>query len=127
MSLPFTAPPTAMPAPFDSPSPTDTAGEFPCPNALVVATFALMTRWAALPPDARTSGQPQAGPLRPLLARKIVSNLFFLMHHPEVPPPMAAALRHAHAQWQAMDRPPSDEARPAPAPCEARPPGTPLH
>ncbi|WP_374674906.1 hypothetical protein [Ideonella sp.] len=124
-----------MPAPIDTPSPADTA-DFPCPNALVVATFALMTRWAALPPDARTSGQAQASLLRPLLARKIVSNLFFLMHHPDVPPPMAAALRHAHAQWQAMDRPAPDEARPAlapdearpaRAPCEARPPGTTLH
>ena len=63
----------------------------PCHEALMTGTFALMTTWAQTPPDQAVgcaSAPVVAGPgapprtlMRDLLARKIVSNLFFLMHH----------------------------------------------
>jgi hypothetical protein len=37
--------------------------------------------------------------LRRLMARKIVSNLFFLQHHPDAPPPLRAVAAQLHARW----------------------------
>lgn len=106
----------------------------PCANALTVGTFALMTRWAATPENARAGDGPNAALLRTLLARKIVSNLFFLMNHPAVPVPVARALANAHAQWAGLaDAPVSPGGRvvpvaaSAPASAGPRPAGTTLH
>lgn len=86
---------------------------FPDLDALLAGTVALMTAWAdpcpkaSLPPDA----------LRRLLARKLVSNLFFLQHHPLARPALRQALANAHARWvglagQQVAR--DDAARPSP-------------
>lgn len=101
----------------------------PCANALIVGTFALMTRWAATPENARAGDHPQAAPLRGLLARKIVSNLFFLMSHPAVPVPMARALANAHAEWVGLAGAPAEPPRRiAPiATAEPRPADVTLH
>jgi len=109
----------------------------PCANALTVGTFALMTRWAATPEHTCAGPGPNATPLRTLLARKIVSNLFFLMNHPAVPVPMARALANAHAEWvglaSAVDSPPSPAGRfvpiaaAQPASPEPRPADVTLH
>jgi hypothetical protein len=67
----------------------DDAG-LPCSDGLFAATFALMTCWA------------DAGAQRGLLARKIVSNLFFLSEHPGLSGPLRSVMGNAHARWQAI-------------------------
>lgn len=67
----------------------------PCLEALLAGTFALMTCWAS--PAARdpvaTNSQRQ------LMARKIVSNLFFLKSHPHASPGLRQVMTRAHARW----------------------------
>lgn len=77
---------------------TDTP-QTPCPLGLIAATVALMTRYAD-----RAPAQTHAGPcdVHPLLAKKIVSNLFFLQHHPHLPPAFGRVMAQAHAQWRSM-------------------------
>lgn len=77
---------------------TDTP-QTPCPLGMIAATVALMTRYVD---PAR--GQTHAGPcdIHPLLAKKIVSNLFFLQHHPDLPPAFGRVMAQAHAQWRSM-------------------------
>lgn len=70
----------------------------PCPFSLLAATFALMTRYAAPMPDGRVCETR----MRSLLARKIVSNLFFLRHHPDLPHGFGQIVANIHAQWQAL-------------------------
>lgn len=84
----------------DGPPPAldaDSADELQLPDAdaLVAGTVALMTAWADPCPQARLP-MPQ---LRQLLARKVVSNLFFLQHHPGVSPGLRQALSQAHRHW----------------------------
>lgn len=67
----------------------------PCLEALIAGTVALMTSWAHPAPDAR----PDADQLRSLLARKIVSNLFFLQHHPHASPALRNVMANAHGRW----------------------------
>jgi hypothetical protein len=74
---------------------TDTRDElaaFPCAGALVAGTFALMTTWA-LPGDDNQTAQ------RVLIARKIVSNLFFLRHHPALGEPLRRVMAQVHERW----------------------------
>jgi hypothetical protein len=71
-------------------NPSEELADLPCPTALVAGTFALMTAWAA--PDAATTQ-------RSLIARKIVSNLFFLRQHPALGEPLRRVLANAHEQW----------------------------
>jgi hypothetical protein len=68
------------------------SGDLPCAGGLIAGTLALMTSWAA-PPDAACAAQ------RPLLARKIVSNLFFLRHHPDLGEPMRRVIGKVHERW----------------------------
>lgn len=75
--------------------PVTTDEVMPCALGLLVGTLALMTAHAS----------PEAAPhldatiQRRLLARKIVSNLFFLQHHPDAPPPLRQVAINLHARW----------------------------
>lgn len=103
------------------PTEIDDAPDAPCFNALMVGTYALMTRWAATPEGTPAGDAPGAIELRTLLARKIVSNLFFMVHHPATAGPVAGALAQAHAEWATL-------AAGANTPCaETRPAHLPLH
>lgn len=63
----------------------------PSVEALMAGTLALMTGYA----------QAAAGDLhRSLLARKLVSNLFFLSEHPQVSPHMRCMLANLRTRWQ---------------------------
>lgn len=70
----------------------------PCALGLLMGTLALMTAHAA--PEPRPPAD--AATLRRLVARKIVSNLFFLQHHPEAPPPLRQVATRLHARWLPM-------------------------
>ena len=67
----------------------------PCLEALVAGTFALMTCWAAPTTDAKLPSHRQ----RTLMARKIVSNLFFLKTHPHASPGLRQVMARAHERW----------------------------
>jgi hypothetical protein len=67
----------------------------PCLEALVAGTFALMTCWASPAADARLPSHRQ----RTLMARKIVSNLFFLKNHPHASPGLRQVMARAHERW----------------------------
>ncbi len=67
----------------------------PCLEALVAGTFALMTCWAAPAADAVVPSHRQ----RTLMARKIVSNLFFLKNHPHASPGLRQVMTRAHERW----------------------------
>jgi hypothetical protein len=84
------------------------ADDLPSIDALIAGTVALMTAWADPCPHARLA----PADLRQLLARKVVSNLFFLQHHPLLSPPLRQSLAQAHARWVALahaDQPQADE------------------
>jgi hypothetical protein len=67
----------------------------PSVDALIAGTVALMTAWADPCPDAPVGpGHP-----RQLIARKVVSNLFFLQHHPCVGSALRQTLVNAHGKW----------------------------
>jgi hypothetical protein len=66
--------------------------ELPCAGGLIAGTLALMTSWAD-PAD------PACAVHRPLLARKIVSNLFFLRQHPDLGEPMRLVIGKVHERW----------------------------
>ncbi|MBN8487338.1 MAG: hypothetical protein J0M20_06390 [Burkholderiales bacterium] len=66
-----------------------------CIDALIAGTVALMTAWADPCPQARLS----AVDLRRVLARKVVTNLFFLQYHPRLRPELRQSLAQAHARW----------------------------
>ena len=67
----------------------------PSLNALLAGTVALMTAFADPCPQARLA----PADLRRVLARKVVSNLFFLQQHPAVCPALRQSLAQAHARW----------------------------
>ncbi len=73
----------------------ETSEALPCVGGLVAGTLALMTCWAAPEPsDSATEEQQRA-----LMARKIVSNLFFLREHPDVAPGMRHVIGKVHQRW----------------------------
>jgi hypothetical protein len=101
--------------PFDE-DPAASDEVMPCAFGLLVGTLALMTAHASPDPGARVDAITQ----RRLMARKIVSNLFFLQHHPDAPPPLRQVAANMHARWLPMagrgdQQPPADAAAPAPA------------
>jgi len=63
----------------------------PSVEALMAGTLALMTGYAQAAVD---------GSQRPLMARKLVSNLFFLAEHPQVSPSMRRMLANLRTRWQ---------------------------
>lgn len=77
--------------------PTDNDTNLPVPSleALVAGTVALMTTWAAPCADARCDHLAQ----RSLLARKIISNLFFIQNHPCASPAFRQVMANAHQRW----------------------------
>ena len=75
----------------------------PCAQALVAGTVALMTAWADPCPDG-TLGQ--AGQ-RHLLARKVVSNLFFLQQHPALGNELKQVMARAHQRWVGLAQTPA--------------------
>jgi hypothetical protein len=66
-----------------------------CAGGLLAGTLALMTTWAAPEPDATIDGPAQ----RALIARKLVSNLFFLRDHPDLGPGMRIVMGKLHERW----------------------------
>ena len=77
---------------------SDDDGNRPCLEALVAGTVALMTRWAETRPGAGAEDCPR----RVLMARKIVSNLFFLEHHPDISPQLRQVMANAHRCWRGI-------------------------
>ncbi len=73
----------------------------PSIDALMAGTVALMTAFADPCPQARLA----PADLRRVLARKVVSNLFFLQHHPGVCPELRQSLAQAHARWVGLAHP----------------------
>lgn len=66
----------------------------PCAGGLIAGTLALMTCWAAPEPGATTDEHQRA-----LMARKIVSNLFFLREHPDLAPGLRRVIGKVHERW----------------------------
>ena len=71
--------------------PDDDLDHLPSVDALTAGTLALMTAYAQAPVDC---------PNRSLMARKLVSNLFFLAGHPHVSPPLRTMLANLRTRWQ---------------------------
>lgn len=65
---------------------------------LLVSTLLLMTSHAAPDPAPGMDG-PR---LQRLLARKVARNLFFLQHHPDVPPKLRQMAGQLHGAWAAL-------------------------
>ena len=71
---------------------SDTATVVPRAEVMLAATLALMTGHA----------QSVGGPYRQLMAKKVVSNLFFLSAHPQLSPQFKTMLGNLHAHWRAL-------------------------
>ncbi|MDZ7812154.1 MAG: hypothetical protein U5L74_03160 [Ideonella sp.] len=69
----------------------------PDAEALLAGTLALMTAWAHPSDEAKLPPET----LQSLLRKKIVSNLFFLQHHPSLSPHLRQVVSNVHGQWQA--------------------------
>lgn len=92
---------TTMPKP-DHDDDTD-AHALPCPQAMLAGTLALMSAWAH-----PVAGCALHGPQRrPVLARKIISNLFFLEQHPLAGPAVRGLAGQLHRHWAAAGAGPS--------------------
>lgn len=72
--------------------------DLPCAQALLAAVVALMSAYAHPAPGAGCDLDLH----RRLLARKVVSNLFFLRQHPDVPPPLRQVMAHVHQHWSVL-------------------------
>lgn len=70
----------------------------PCAQMLIGTTVALMTAFANPHPEASVPAAMQ----RRLMARKIVSNLFFLKEHPGLGQHLREVFLSAHALWAAL-------------------------
>jgi hypothetical protein len=81
----------------------DTAADYPCAGGLIAGTLALMTTWAAPEEHALPAH-------RDLIARKVVSNLFFLRHHPDLAEPMRRVIGKVHERWLPLAVPRCDPA-----------------
>lgn len=73
----------------------------PCAEAMLAGTLALMTAWAVPCPNPAYDAQAQ----RSLIARKVVSNLFFLQHHPALSAGLRQVAANAHQRWQGVAAP----------------------
>lgn len=92
----------------------DDQPDLPLPSleAMVAGTIALMTAWADPSADAPCGLAAQ----RSLLARKVVSNLFFIRHHPCASEPFRQVMANAHRHWAGLaqvPQVPQDAAQPA--------------
>lgn len=77
----------------------DAAHAMPCPQAMLAGTLALMSAWAHPVAGCALHGAQR----RPMLARKIVSNLFFLREHPLVSPALRGLAGQLHQHWAAAE------------------------
>jgi hypothetical protein len=81
---------------MDMPHPPAALDEpLPCALGLLVGTLALMTGHAAPAPGNRAACAVQ----HRLMARKIVSNLFYLQSHPDAPAPLRQVAAQLRARW----------------------------
>jgi hypothetical protein len=101
----------------------DTAAQRPCAGGLLAGTLALMTCWAAPEPEAKVDAQKQ----RSLIARKVVSNLFFLRDHPDVGPGLQQVVGRLHQRWVLIAQDAAITAPPLDLAAEAAPTGAALH
>ena len=81
--------------PTTTPAPELDEGALPCPLALIAANVALMSAYAH--PDIAPDDEGTAR--RGSLARKVVSNLFFLREHPLLSPGLRQVMANAHQLW----------------------------
>jgi len=70
----------------------DTSDALPCVEALWAGTLALMTTYA----------DPGSPAHRALIARKVVSNLFFLARHPRLGASLRLVVERAHGRWASI-------------------------
>ena len=83
----------------------------PSLDALIGGTLALMTAWTDAAPCGQVGPAGQAVPALPaahrqsLVARKIVSNLFFMQHHPLLAAPLRQVVARARQRWLALAHP----------------------
>jgi hypothetical protein len=70
--------------------------DLPCIDGMLAGTLALMTGYAEHQCE---QGNAQS---RYLMAKKIVSNLFFLASHPQMPAPLAAVMRNLQTHWHTL-------------------------
>jgi len=87
----------------------------PCAIGLLAATLALMTGHAAPTPEASVDRTT----LQRLTARKIVSNLFFLQQHPQLPPGLRQVASQLQGRWQPLAHADDTLTTPVPAPRNA--------
>lgn len=80
--------------PFDR-EPVTTEEVMPCAFGLLVGTLALTIAHAS--PEA--APHLDATTQRRLMVRTIVSNLYFLQHHPDAPPPLRQVAINLPAHW----------------------------
>lgn len=73
----------------------EAGASYPCVQGLIAANVALMTAYANPAPGTRVDLSTH----RHLLARKVVSNLFFLREHPLLSPALRQVMAHAHQHW----------------------------
>lgn len=85
---------------MDTDTLTDDGIPLPCEQALLAATLALMTAYANPSTDAKVDAATQ----RRLMARRIVSNLFFLREHPSIGPGMRQVMGAVHGHWSTLAR-----------------------
>lgn len=104
--------------PFD-----DDAAPRPCAGGLLAGTLALMTCWAAPEPEAKVNAQQQ----RSLIARKVVSNLYFLREHPDIGPGLQQVVGRLHQRWTLIANDAAVNAPPLDLAAEAAPGGAALH
>lgn len=95
----------------------------PCAGGLLAGTLALMTCWAAPEPEAKADARQQ----RSLIARKVVSNLFFLRSHPDVGPGLQQVVGRLHQRWVLIANDAAISAPPLDLAADAAPSGVPLH
>lgn len=89
--------------------PIDEAAQapLPCAGGLLAATLALMTCWAEPEPTASMGAAQQR-----LMARRIVSNLYFLREHPHLPCGLRLVITKLHARWCDIAQAPHQRALP---------------
>jgi hypothetical protein len=90
--------------------------ELPCIDGMLMGTLALMTGYAEHQCE---QGNPRS---RDLMAKKIVSNLFFLAAHPSLSVPMAAVMRNLQKHWHTLSALASLEAPAVPSEAAANRP-----
>ena len=84
-----------------APTDLDLPPTLPDIDALLAGTLALMTAWA----DPCPASPLAAADLRRLLARKVVSNLYILAHHPLARPALQQSLDQARQRWIGLAHP----------------------